>query len=43
MTMQGDDDQFDSHRKTYQAFMRLMTWSTVGVAVALVLLALITL
>jgi hypothetical protein len=40
MTMAGEDDQMDSHRKTYQAFMRLLTWSTAGVIVVLILMAL---
>jgi hypothetical protein len=34
------DASSPEHRRTYQAFMRLITWSTAGIALVLILLAL---
>jgi hypothetical protein len=43
MAMAGkNDDDFDmeGHKKTFQGFTRLLTWSTAGVVVVLALMAL---
>jgi len=35
----SDDPTFESHKRSYQVFMRLLGYSTAGVAVVLILLA----
>jgi len=35
----GEDPMLRAHQQTYKGFVRLLTWSTIGVALALVLLA----
>lgn len=39
MASQSDDSMLESHKRSYQAFMRLLGYSTAGVAVVLILLA----
>ncbi|MDZ7712623.1 MAG: aa3-type cytochrome c oxidase subunit IV [Rhodovibrio sp.] len=44
MAMAGnDDDKFDmeGHKKTFQGFTRLLTWSTAVIVVVLALMALL--
>jgi hypothetical protein len=40
MATESEDSMLDAHKRSYQAFMRLLGYSTVGIAVVLILLAL---